>query len=655
MAGWPPLGQVERCPGPRLRALPDTLPLARIRPEEALSLLKPEPRWHGALVGALALGLYVALFGGDLGSLAARFLGQEAVDAYGTHWFYWFVERSLAEHTSMSHTDLYFFPFGKDIYAHTGANVLDAIIALPFRLALGAVRGYNAFVLAALLANGLAAWRLMGQFTSSRVARIVGAALYALNPFLLAELRVGRPTQVFQPFLPLFFYHLLRFEEEGWRHALLGGLHLALTAFIYWFYAIFAGMIAVVHFLQRAILHPARRQFLLRHVAAAAISLAFVAPAALPLIFSTVEGDTPGLLAEPEWPYLNMEMVTGEGVKIGQYQFQPLLRANGYLIHDDGADVFFPDATVLTFTQVVLVALGLALSRHRWVLGSMLGAALLIAVGHVVWLGGPALPNPLYVLMVKVIPFMRRLWWPGRALVLVSLLGGVLAAAGLHEVRQRWPRLVLPLGLLSLLSFGYELRALGYQPFPTWDATIPAGYACLAQGPPGAIIELPYARSQAHLYYQTRHGRPIFGGMVEDNPVFTPEAQRALARDNSFLALLLKLSKDPSVKGEFTPEDSEAVHALGYRYVVVQHAGLMIGSSARRLVDPALSGRSASLLRRLTALLDRPVYTDPDITIFAPWGGGSPCGDEGPGRLAWPMHEPADEISTGEPVVVRSK
>ena len=71
--------------------------------------------------------------------------------------------------------------------------------------------------------------------------------------------------------------------------------------------------------------------------------------------------------------------------------------------------------------------------------------------------------------------------------------------------------------------------------------------------------------------------------------------------------------------------------------------------------DPALSGRSASLLRRLTALLDRPVYTDPDITIFAPWGGGSPCGDEGPGRLPWPMHEPADEISTGEPVVVRSK
>lgn len=602
----------------------------------------PEPRWHGRLVAAAAVLVFLALFGPDLALLEDRLLGREAVDAYGTHWFYWFVGRALSGESSLSHTELYFYPFGKDIYAHTGANVLDAIVAQPFRWALGSVRGYNAFVLVALVANGLAAWRLMGQFTDSRVARTVGSTLYALNPFLLAELVDGRPTQVFQPFLPLFFYHLLRFEDEGWKHALLGGIHLALTAFTYWFYAIFAGMIAVVHFLQRAILHPERRSFLLRHVAAAALSLAFVAPAALPLIQTTVGGETPGLLEEPEWPFLDMNLVTGEGVAVGQYQFQPLLRANGFLTQRDGHELFSPEAVVLTLTQVALAALGLALSRHRWVLGAMLGTALLIAVGHLVWLGGPSVPNPLYVFMVKAIPFMRRLWWPGRAMALVALLGGVLAAAGLHEVRRRWPRLALPLGLAAVCSFAYELDGLGARPFPTWDAAVPEGYACLAKGPPGAIIELPYANGQAHLYYQTVHGRPMFGGMVEDNPVFTPAEQRALVEDNSFIRLLLALGRDPNASTEVDPADKKAIYDLGYRYVVVSHASLTVGSGGGGKVDPFTTGRPAMLLRRLGALLGGAVYVDPDITVFAPWGDPSPCGTRGPGRRAWAMRESED-------------
>ena len=162
-----------------------------------------EPRWHGGLVGALAVGVFVALFAPEAANLGARFLGQEAVDAYGTHWFYWFVERSLADHTSLSHTDLYFYPFGKDIYAHTGANVLDAIVALPFRWALGAVRGYNAFVLAALLANGLAAWRLMGQFTDSRVARIVARFDELVEAAFWKSRQSGKP-RCFSPFCRCF-------------------------------------------------------------------------------------------------------------------------------------------------------------------------------------------------------------------------------------------------------------------------------------------------------------------------------------------------------------------------------------------------------------------------------------------------------------------
>lgn len=614
-----------------------------------------EPRWPGWAAAASALLLFGLIFGPSVGALGERFLGAERVDAYGTHWFYWFVGREMAAGSGFGHTDLYFFPFGKDIYSHTGANVLDAIVAQPFYAALGPVSGYNVFCLFAILINGLAALPLMAQFSESRAARFFGATFYALNPFLLFELKEGRPTQVFQPFLPLFFYHLLRFESAGWKHALWGALHLALTAFTYWFYAIFAGMVAVVHFAQRAVLHPDPRRFFGRHAVAGLVSLAFVTPAALPLILSTMASDTPGLLVEPRWPFLTLETLTIEGVDIGLNTFQPVLRASGFLVdRPDGSATFSPNAIVLTLTQVALVGLGLALSRHRWVLGAMLGAALTLSVGHLVWLGDGAIPNPLYVLAVKIVPFMRRLWWPGRALALAALLIGVLAAAGLGEIaRRRGAVAGFLAGMLALASFGVELSRDGYLPYPTWNAAIPPGYQCLAKGEPGAIIELPYARSQSHLYYQTAHGRPMLGGMVEDNPVFTPAEQRALLEENSFLRLLIALGRSPRSPGTYTAEDAEAVRALGYRYVVVQHRLYMSASSARTSVDTSIGEHSGALLRRLADLLGRPVYVDPDVTVFAPWGDPSPCGEEGPGRDAWPMYTPEDEDRALDRITVR--
>jgi len=608
-----------------------------------------------AVASLAALVLLALIFGPDLSSFSSRFLGDERVDTYGTQWFYWFVGRQLSHGEGFGHTDLFFYPFGKDIYLHTGANVLDAIVAQPFRALLGPVAGYNAFVLVALLANGLCALPLMAQFSESRTARIFGATLYALNPFLLFELLEGRPTQVFQPFLPLFFYHLLRFEREGYRHALWGALHLALTAFTYWFYAIFAGMLAVVHFAQRALLHPRPGRFFGRHAMAAVISLLFVAPAAAPLIASTIGNDTPGLLLEPTWPFLSLKTVTQEGFDIGLSVFQPLMRTNGFLLaRTDGSIVYSASGVVITFTQVAMLGLGLTLSRHRWVLGAMLGAALLISVGSLVWLGGPTLPNPIYVLMVKLVPFMRRLWWPGRAMALVGLLAGVLAAEGLGELAlRRGPRVAFAVGMAALVGFGLELRALGYAPFPTWSAEIPPGYACLAQGPEGAIIELPYGYSQAHLYYQTAHGRPLLGGMVEDNVVFTPQAQRELREDNSFLRLLVALGADGTTQGTVEEADREAVHQLGYRYVVLNQQAYATSTPSSGNVDPMVGETNGAITRQLISTLGRPVYTDPEISIFAPWGDPSPCGSKGPGRTAWKTRKPGQRSNYTTPLIIR--
>jgi hypothetical protein len=104
-------------------------------------------RW---LVGALGLLLGVA---GLLWAGRGAFWGSADVDFWGTQWFYWLLGRRVLAAEPFAHTDLIFHPWGKEVYLHTGGNVLDAFAALPFRYVLGPVVGYNAFLAAILVTS----------------------------------------------------------------------------------------------------------------------------------------------------------------------------------------------------------------------------------------------------------------------------------------------------------------------------------------------------------------------------------------------------------------------------------------------------------------------------------------------------------------------
>ena len=84
----------------------------------------------------LILGL-AALVGPQLGVLHTHLLGYEETDAYGTQWFYWTVADSLAPGHWPLYTPLLHFPTGLDLWASTGGNLLDAVLAMPLRLLFG--------------------------------------------------------------------------------------------------------------------------------------------------------------------------------------------------------------------------------------------------------------------------------------------------------------------------------------------------------------------------------------------------------------------------------------------------------------------------------------------------------------------------------------
>lgn len=596
--------------------------------------------WERRLLAALGLALCVGIFGLGLPAIPEHFLGIEYVDHYGTQWFYWFFEETVRAGKWPGHTDLFFYPWGKDIFGHTGANLLDAALAVPFRMLFGPVLGYNLFVLAGLVVSGLAAWDLLGclrvrEQPLDAVARGLGALLLALSPFVLFETVEGRPTQAILALPMLFLAWTWRTgTRPGWRAPLLAGLLLALCGYQYWYYALFGGLACLAHGLVRAWSPPegagTQAEVLGRHVLVAVVAGILVLPAAVPLVLQSSSGETPGLLDVASWDLYMSPPYTLEGIRVGLFVWQPLAGYAGFFVQNpSGEEVFLTQVRLLPLVCWIAVPLGLwALSpRDRRVWLAMAGSLALVCLGPVVVVDQLVLPNPVYISIAKLVSVVQRLWWPARAFGFLVLLIGLAIGAGLALVRQRWgARAQAGAAVVLTLAWGASLRGEGLLPFPTWDSTVPAGYRCLTQGPEGAIMELPYAWTQAHLYYQTVHGRPIMGGMIENNAVFTPEEATELFTENTWVRRLRALSRvERDADESWEPADGEAVRELGYRYVVLQKDAYYVPPHEDTLLDNAMRTKMRRTFRGVRQMVGQPVYEDARIAIFAPWGDPSPC------------------------------
>lgn len=567
------------------------------------------------------------LFYAAIPELSTGLLGYESVDHYGTQWFYWFALHHLQAGQSADHSDLFFYPWGKDIYGHTGANLLDAYLAIPFRLLVGPTLGYNLFVLFGIAVSGAAFYRFCGLFSEDRLSRLVATFCFAFSPYVLYELLEGRPTQAILLFPVLFFHALWRSgRERGLLQPTLAGVWLALAGYQYWYYAFFGGLMAFTHGMYLASQRPREESWRIlgRHGLTAAVSLILCLPGALPLLLASMKsGEVPGLLNTDLWSLSDTPPTTVEGNTVGLFLLQPISAAAGYYVRDlGGKERFLP-----TLYPVPLLMLPALYSwwrnpgrLSRGPVLALVGTAVLIGIGPMLIVWKYVATNPIYLILAKGISFMRRLWWPGRAVGMALI--PVFPALAVALERSSWRR---PLAFAACAELLYALWVGRLAPLPTWDAGIPAGYQCLKSGPEGAIIELPFAWNQAHLYYQTQHQRPLFGGMIEDNEVFAPPEMTALRKKNTYLLRILELTKLSSSKVEPTEADRQALRDLGYRYVVVQKDAYVPAPDAPAGEKAITTSRLRKLNHDLSDMMGRPVYSDARINIYAPWGDPVPC------------------------------
>ena len=223
----------------------------------------------------------------------------------------------------------------------------------------------------------------------------------------------------------------------------------------------------------------------------------------------------------------------------------------------------------------------------------------------------------------------RRWWWPGRALFLVHALVVATAAVALERLRPRWlANSLLGLAVLGVTASGWRQ---GLLPLERWAREDSAGVACLAAAPEGAVVDLPYARDQRHLYLQTLHQKPVLGGMLSKKTAFAPQEQRELREENSFLDLLLDLGNRQYTRSlTYDEPDRQRLVDLGYRYLLVrtdafQRPKIKAGGAIEWLPD------WPRLRRNLYRPLGDPDYEDEHIAIYRFDGGVLRCPEGGGG------------------------
>ena len=499
----------------------------------------------------------------------------DGVDMFGTFWFYGWILDCIEHARSPSHTLWMYFPLGKDLFAHTGNNFLDAAVAAPFQALLGFPRYQPVFVGVVLFGNALSFRPLARHLLGPGWASWGSTALWTLNPYVLFECMTGRFTQAFLWFLPLAFLHFVRANEaaeqgsRSWPSAVKAGLYTALQTYTYWFMGYFmalgfAWLAAVALWRSQA-----RRRLVSAWALAALSCLVLVSPAVISMAQAAAAGQVPGLVggqgAGLSGPSAVANNVSQDlhGYTLMERSGQPML---AYLVWGAGGLAFLVRGR----------------DRLRW--AGLALISLLFAVGPV-WpdLFGHRVPMPHYLFLYHHLPFFDRLWFPYRLLCMVFFglslgLGTLLVQVEAWAARLQRPPGVIPM-LMVLATMVEQSENLAF-PLMHRDFTPPQVYTWIREHE-GGLIELPIGLSRISVAWQVVHRQPTWGGMGENAKVLWPPGFEKRQK-NSLIRYLKAVTRDPINAETMNVNDIDRISLQreGFRWVVLDRQ--LVDSEARR-------------------------------------------------------------------------
>jgi len=451
-------------------------------------------------------------------------------DAYLFMWNLWWVKTSLLRLSNPFYCDLLYFPSGTTLVFH-GLSLTQAIVSLPLQLLRGGLEGvvlaYDAVVLGSFWIAGYAAYRMAWHVVGDRAAAVVCGIGFGFSNYHFAG--TVRLHALAVEWIPIYLLALLGLLERG---RVRDGLGLGLAAVAVFYaskeYAYFLALASVL-FAGFHLLGPGRPPG--RRLAPLPPARTLLA-AALPLLLT--------------WPFWTA--------------FLDELRLTHAAIGDqarnlsaDLLDYALPNARHPWYGEAVArlrdalhrgstpVAMGQSLGvgllalagvvravRRRspalapWVVTVLVFGA--ITLGPELRVGGRETGLPGGHALLRWLPGLEQSRVPVRAVPLVHLALGVLAAYGLQAWRARLaPRparaLALGVGAAALVFFETLQVPLRLDP-----VHVPRAYAEVDPGAgSGALLDWPPGRGpsvEVEGLHQIVHGRPL----VQDLPLFLPRA-----------------------------------------------------------------------------------------------------------------------------------
>ena len=500
----------------------------------------------------------------------------DGVDAFGTHWFYWWIRQCVEHFGDPSATTLFFYPDGKDIFADTGNNFVDAVWSVPFQWVFGPTLYQPLFIVVLQLVNvtSFAAlarylWPAGGGSDDAGRTAFVATLLWQVHPYVLFEYTAGRPTQGVVCFLPLAVLYLLKSAREpGLRNAAGLGLSVALAGWTYWFYGYFLIFLLAPIAAWEAARAPRPALVIGRWGLAACLAGLVVAPGALPMVQAVMDGRVPGIGVGGTTPPALANNVEQELHGL-------------WLMETRGAPLFTRLAVgIPLLAALVWPRLEVPGGHARWSVA--LVVCLVLGLGAGIRLeSGEVVGNPFYLAFYAHLPFFSRLWFPYR-FAAVAFIPTVILITSL------WRQLGARTAVAAVLAVGGLAGQAwsGDWPFRHHDARPPAVLEVLATAP-GGVLFLPVGIQHDALMWQTTFQRPMFGGMGESAKIFWPVGYRRRLHD-PFVTALTMAARGRLPSRPPTPEDRDPIRALGFRWVVLR-LDLVAEQGGLDAPDPARS------------------------------------------------------------------
>jgi hypothetical protein len=202
-------------------------------------------RFHFAAFAACVAGAIVFTLPGSLSPQSAL-LGYSG-DNFQHAWFLWYFARAVTHLHNPFYTNLIYYPATVNLSWST-LDPLAGLLALPLSLALGPVAAYNFSLILQLALGAFFARLLCLRICRNELAALIGGMCFGFSPFLMAH-ALGHLSLVTVFPIPLFLLaldKLLSARDANWKHGVLIGSALFLTALSHYNYTVMCLMLMAV-------------------------------------------------------------------------------------------------------------------------------------------------------------------------------------------------------------------------------------------------------------------------------------------------------------------------------------------------------------------------------------------------------------------------